>query len=72
MHKGVLRLIVFYSKRMILAEYNYDIYDKELLTIVKVFKEWQPKLALETNKDPINVLSDYKNLEYFIITKQLN
>jgi hypothetical protein len=28
------------------AELNYPIYNKELLAIIKVFKEWKPGLAL--------------------------
>ena len=72
MYDSILRPIAFYSKRIIPAECNYDIYDKELLAIIKAFEEQQPKLILEIDKDPINVLSDYKNLEYFITTKRLN
>jgi hypothetical protein len=30
----VLCLITFFSKRLILAEYNYKIYNKELLAII--------------------------------------
>ena len=29
---------------MIPAECNYEIYDKELLAIVKAFEEWRPEL----------------------------
>ena len=53
---------------MTLVECNYEIYDKELLAIVKSFKEWRPKLARGLTK----VLTDYKNLEYYMSTKQLN
>ena len=31
---GLLHPVVFFSKRMIAAEYNYEIYDKELLAII--------------------------------------
>jgi len=34
----VLHSIVFYSKNMSSAEYNYKIYDKELLTIIRAFE----------------------------------
>ena len=40
-------------------EENYDIYDKELLSIVLAFQDWR-------------VISDHKNLEQFLTTKQLN
>jgi len=32
-------LVVYYSWKLILLELNYDIYNKELLNIVIVFKE---------------------------------
>jgi hypothetical protein len=50
--------------------YNYDIYDKELMAIAWAFKDWQPEL--EGVLHPIQVLSDHKNLEYFISTKLVN
>lgn len=54
------------------VEYNYKIYDKELLTIIKAFEEWRPELAGTDLGRPIKVLSDHRSLEYFITTKQLN
>jgi len=51
------------------AEVNYEIYDKELLTIFKAFKVWCP--YLEGSRHTILVLSDHKNLEYFATMKQL-
>ena len=50
-------------------EYNYNIYDKELLAIIHYFEEWQPKL--ENTAMPIKVLTDHKCLKYFITTKKL-
>ncbi|KAH0606065.1 uncharacterized protein H6S33_004522 [Morchella sextelata] len=52
------------------AERNYEIYDKELLAIIRSFEEW--RLELEGAAHPIAIISDHKNLEYFISTKQLN
>ena len=49
------------------AECNYDIYNKELLAIIHIFEEWRSKLEGATEQ--IQVITDYKNLEYFIITK---
>ncbi len=45
------------------AECNYEIYDKELLAIVKAFEEWRPELAGTSEKDPIQVMTDQRNLE---------
>jgi len=55
---------------MSLAEQNYDIYDKELLSIILAFKDWQ--VYLEGSLHQTWVFSDHKNLEYFLTTKQLN
>ena len=32
-------LVVYYNKKLILLELNYDIYNKELLAIIAAFKE---------------------------------
>ena len=34
-------LVVYYSRKLTLLELNYDIYNKELLGIVAVLKEWK-------------------------------
>jgi len=36
--EDVLHSIVFYSKNMSFAECNYEIYDKELLIIIRAFE----------------------------------
>jgi len=51
-------------------ELNYDIYNKELLGIVVVLKEW--KVFLQDTKEPFVVKIDYKNLTSFLMTKELN
>ena len=33
--------VVYYSKKLTLLKLNYDIYDKELLAIITVLKEWR-------------------------------
>ena len=38
-HEGVLHPVAFLSHRHLPAEYNYKIYDKELLVIVYAFEE---------------------------------
>ncbi len=38
-NKERLRSIIFYSRKMISAELNYEIHDKELLIIVTAFDE---------------------------------
>jgi hypothetical protein len=67
---GILHPVAFFSKKHSPAECNYEIYDKELMAIVRAFEEW--RLELEGALYPIQVLSDLKNLEYFMSTKLLN
>ena len=67
---GVLHPVVFYSKKHSPTECNYEIYDKELMAIVRCFEEWRPEL--ERALHPIQVLSDHKNFDYFMFTKLLN
>ena len=55
---------------MTLAELNYDIYNKELLGIVTVFKEWRAFLYSTT--ELFRVIIDHKNLVGFLTTKELN
>ena len=67
---GVLHPMAYFSKKHSPAECNYEIYDKEMMAIVSTFEEWRPNLELA--KVVIEVLSDHKNLEYFLTTKLLN
>jgi len=69
---GVLHSIAYMSKQMLSAECNYEIYDKELLAVVRAFEEWYSECAGISVEDSIRVISDYKNLEHFMIIKQLN
>jgi len=66
---GELRLVAFLSQKLAPTKLNYKIYNKELLTIVRYFKQW--RLELKGLLFLIRVLTDYKNLQYFITIKQL-
>ena len=70
MHDEVLKPVTYYLKKMTPVECNYMIYDKKLLAIIKAFKIWKPELA--SVSEPVKVLTDHKNLEHFMTTKQLN
>jgi len=37
-NEDILHSMIFYNKNMILAECNYEIYDKELLIIIRCLK----------------------------------
>ena len=70
MHDGVLKLVAYYLKKINPTKYNYMIYNKELLAIVRDFKLWRPELA--SIHKPVKVFTSYRNLEHFMTTKQLN
>jgi transposase InsO family protein len=67
---GQLHPCAYRSSKMSPTEQNYDIYDKELLSIVLAFQDW--RVYLEGSPHIIKVISDHKNLEYFLTSKQLN
>src|SRR5207302_803662 len=68
--EGIIYPVAFFSTKHLPAEYNYEIYDKELLAIVQAFEQWRP--YLEGTKIPIKVLTDHRNLEYFMTSRLLN
>ena len=67
--EGILHPVAFFSKKHSSAECNYEIYDKKLMAIVRCFEQWRAEL--EGSPHVIEVLSDHKNLEYFMTTKLL-
>lgn len=68
--KGVLYLVAFFLSKLNPAECNYEIYDKELIAIVRCFEEQRPELI--GIAEPIQVFSNYRTLQYFLTTKILN
>jgi RNase H-like domain found in reverse transcriptase len=62
--------IAYMSKSFIEAERNYDIYDRELLAIIRALEEWRH--YLEGSPHPIEILSDHKNLEVFKEARKLS
>jgi hypothetical protein len=67
-----LHFVIFFSKNLVSIECNYEIYDKELLMIMRCFEQWRSKLLFTESNVSIKVLIDHKNLKYFMFTKQLN
>ena len=53
----------FYSTTLNDAERNYDIYNKELLAVIKSLENWRPYLAGSPHK--IIVYTDHMNLQYW-------
>src|ERR1700761_7944133 len=55
--------IAYFSSTLNEAERNYDIYDLELLAIVKALRHWRPFLAGSPHK--IKIFSDHLNLTHW-------
>ena len=62
--------MAFFSEKHLPAEENYKIYDQKLCAIVKSLEQWRPEC--EGSAHPIKILTDHKNLEYFMTSKLLN
>ncbi|CBF71484.1 uncharacterized protein ANIA_10846 [Aspergillus nidulans FGSC A4] len=66
--KGELHPCAYFSKRNSPAECNYEIYDKELLAIVRCLEAWDAELR---SCGEFQVITDHKNLEYFFSPRKL-
>jgi hypothetical protein len=66
---GVLRPVAYFSAKHSAQEVNYDIYDKELLAVIRALEEWRPEL--EGSQEPFDIIMDHKNLQSFSTTKEL-
>ena len=64
---GILRPCAYYSKKNSPAECNYEIYDKEMLAIIRCLEEWDAELR----SVKFEIRTDHKNLEYFMTVKKL-
>ena len=67
--EGALQPITFHSHTFTGPELNYNMHDKELSAISEAFKQWRH--YLEGFAEPVDVITDHKNLEYFSMTKLL-
>jgi transposase InsO family protein len=67
--KGDFRPVEFFSRKLLDAERNYSIYDKELLAIIEALKEWRHFLIGAEN--PVEIFCDHNNLKYFNSTRLL-
>jgi len=68
--EGVIHPVADFSKKESLARCNYDIYDKECMAIIKGCEEWRPEC--EGAAYPLMLITDHKNLEYYMTKKILN
>jgi hypothetical protein len=67
-NQGLWVPCAFYSKKNNSAECNYEIYDKEMLAIVRCLEEWDAELR---GVQSFEIHTDHKNLEYFMTVRKL-
>src|SRR6202795_3427796 len=67
---GKWRPCAYLSKSLNEVERNYDIHDREMLSIMRSLGEWRHYLEGADHK--VEILTDHKNLEYFMNAKKLN
>ena len=67
---GDLHPCTYLSQTFSPAERNYDIYDRELLTIIHALDHWCH--YLQGTPHPVTLLTDHKNLMYFCQPQKLS
>ena len=60
----------FISKTFSETEWNYKIYDRELLAIIRALEEWRH--YIQGSPHTTLILSDHKNLTYYWEVRKLN
>src|SRR5712671_2641374 len=68
--KPLLHPIVYYLGMFIQVERNYDIYERELLAVVKALKHWHHHLG--GSRWPFTVVTNHANLAYWKEPRDLN
>ncbi|KAI2668506.1 Transposon Tf2-11 polyprotein [Labeo rohita] len=67
---GKLHPCAFFSRKLTAAERNYDVGNKELLSMKAALEEWRHWLEGATH--PFQIITDHKNLEYIKGAKRMN
>ncbi len=67
---GKLHPCAFFSRKLTAAERNYDVGNKELLSMKAALEEWRH--WLEGAVHPFQIITDHKNLEYIKGAKRIN
>ena len=56
--------MAYYSKKYTPVESNYEIYNKELLVIIRYLEVWDTELRSVLKG--FNIITNHKNIKYFI------
>jgi hypothetical protein len=62
--------VAFRSESMAKAERNYEIYDKEMLAVIRGLEDWRH--YLEGLPQPFTIITDHRNLEYWRTVQNLS
>ena len=68
--KPIQHPIAYYSATFTPTERNYDIYERELLAILKALEHWRPHLA--ATEIPVTILTDHANLTFWKNPRKVN
>jgi RNase H-like domain found in reverse transcriptase/Reverse transcriptase (RNA-dependent DNA polymerase) len=68
--KPKLHPVAYYLATFTEIECNYDIYEQELLVMIKAISHWRPYLIW--TKDPFTILTDHANLLHWKSPRKLN
>ena len=68
--KPMLCPITYYSSTFTPAEWNYDIYKREFLGVLKALKCFRPHIA--AMEIPVTILTDHANLTHWKATRKVN
>ena len=69
-NKPIQHPIAYYSATFSPAERNYDIYEQELLAVIKALEHWRPHVA--ATEIPVTILTDHANLTFWKNPKKVN
>jgi len=61
--KPCLHSIAYYSATFTPTKRNYDIYERELLAVIKVLQNWRPHLTWTPH--PFTLITDHANLTFW-------
>lgn len=67
---GLWHPVAYRSESMSEAERNYEIYDREMLAIVRALEDWRH--YLEGLPESFEIITDHRNLEYWRTAQHLN
>ena len=68
--KPKLHPVAYYSATFTVTERGYDIYERELLAIIKAITHWRPYLIW--TEEPFTIRTDHANLLYWKSPRKLN